>query len=188
MAYSFVDKFQSVSKILVDERLQELIEENRKLKMEVFWRTYSIHHLQYHLACLQIRCNCESCVGNNRYKLNLKPSRNCHDETKERCAVVIFLIRMAKVYGLTVGRVDTLDGISTQEAFQNKFFFLNENPTVFYSQDVHIILPSCTSDWAVVGYIEKLSEAKFPNDPELIKFENFFAAIEWDLDRWDMAK
>ena len=179
MAFSGVDKFPQVAKILVDMRLQELLEENRRLKAEnqrleltVFWRTYGIVQLRERIFSMQSRlhCKCKSChfAGKSRefdgeWDCKLKP---CFE-------------KFARKHGFIVAGEDNnfypiFDEIlGGDECDDGDLQF-------FCSGDVHFVMPTSVTDWVVVGYGEKLNKAKSIHDPELVKLKKFFEKLgDW---------
>ena len=172
MAYSPVDKFLCVAKILTDARLQELVEENRKLKLALFWKTYDIRQLRLRIeAGIQNHLNCE-CKSCHSHEL----SDECNEEWE--CAVTRRFQDIAREHGL-----------STAQENVDKYDYLElgaeMDPRRIQEQDVHIVLPFVDTrsmwlnmDWVVLGYGEKLNQAKSIDDPELIKLKKLFETLE----------
>ena len=55
---------------------------------------------------------------------------------------------------------------------------MDDEAQFFCAGDVHIVLQSSVADWVVLGYGEKLNQAKSTEDPELIKLKKLFQALE----------
>jgi hypothetical protein len=180
MAFSGVDKFPLVAKILVDMRLQELVEENRKLKeyndmleLRVFWRTYGIVQLRARITnaigySLVDHCNCCSCSWAGK-------SRQCNGE--DECNLKICFERLARKHGFTVVGEDgeKFAPIENEDLEEDEEF--NEDLQFFCSGDVHFVMASSVTDWVVLGYGEKLNQAKSIHDPELVKLKKFFEKL-----------
>jgi hypothetical protein len=172
MAYSPVDKFLCVAKILTDARLQELVEENRKLKLALFWKTYDLRKLRDRIASAiqhRLNCKCKSC------HLNGQSGGNFNGEWE--CAVTRRFQDIAREHGLS----------TAQENFDESVYpifdlelgeEMDNEAQIFCAGDVHIVLPSDVTDWVVLGYGEKLTQAKSTEDPELIKLKKLFETLE----------
>ena len=176
MAYSPVDKFLHVAKILTDARLQELVEENRRLKLALFWKTYGVRQLRERIVAIQrrVKCKCKSCNSCGQ-------SREFNGEWE--CAVTRRFEGIAREHGLSTAKdLSTAeDGTVMCYAVTNPELGdeMDDEVQFFFVGDVHIVLQSSvTLGWVVVGYGEKLSEAKFAEDPELIKLKKLFETLE----------
>jgi hypothetical protein len=162
-----VDKFLHVAKILTDARLQELVDETRKLKLALFWKTYDIRHLRNKIYAIQhrIKCKCRSCAFAGQ-------SDECDWECE--CAVTCRFGEIAREHGLSTG----VDGLSMMSIWDPELGDeLDDEVQIFCSGDVHIVLQSSFSDWVIVGYGEKLHKAKSIEDPELIKLKKLFQTL-----------
>ena len=171
MALSPVDKFLHVAKILTDARLQELVDENRKLKLALFWKTHDIGQLRNKIYAIQhrIKCKCKSCNW-------AKQSSEFNDEWE--CAVTRRFEDIARDHGLSTGVDGGADGMcyAIYEPALGEDEW-DDEAQFFYAGDVHIVLPSSITDWVVVGYGEKLNKAKSIEDPELIKLKELFQTL-----------
>lgn len=184
MAFSGVDKFPLVAKILVDMRLQELVEENRRLKAEkamlelsVFWRTYGIVQLRARITnaigySRVDQCNCRSCSWAGK-------SRQCNGE--DECTLKICFERLARKHGFIVAVEDFNEFMPVMNESLEEDEEWNEDLQIFCSGDVHFVMPTSVTDWVVLGYGEKLNQAKSIHDPELVKLKKFFGKLD---DRW----
>lgn len=174
MAFSPVDRFRSVAKILIDVRLQELVDENRKLKLALFWKTYGIRQLRERVfSSIQrrINCKCWSC----RFGKMFNDEQECHSSGDDECAVMHRFEQIASDHGLTVATENFSDIVP---AFYEELGEEDDEAQIFCNGDVHIVLPSSFTDWVVLGYGEKLSQAKSTEDPELIKLKMLFQTME----------
>jgi len=171
MAYFPVDKFLCVAKILTDARLQELVDDNRKLKLSLFWKTYDIRKLRDRISNLQqrIECKCKSCNFCGK-------SREFNGDWE--CAVTRRFEDIAREHGLTTAE-DCDDAGMYVSVFDAELGDeMDDEAQFFYSGDVHIVLQKSIIDWVVCGYGEKLNQAKSIEDPELIKLKKLFQALE----------
>jgi hypothetical protein len=174
MAYSPVDKFLCVAKILTDARLQELVEENRKLKLALFWKTYDLRKLRDRIASAiqhRLNCKCKSCNFCGK----------SHEFNGEwECAVTRRFQDIAIEHGLSVAQ-ESWDGPHKYYPIYDPELGNDEDDSdaqFFCDGDVHIVLPSSVTDWVVLGYGEKLNQAKSTEDPELIKLKKLFETLE----------
>ena len=188
MAFSGVDKFPLVAKILVDMRLLELLEENRKLKAEneklelmVFWRTYGLVQLRDRITSAigsfrVAQCNCRSCkwAGKTRHG-------QCNGE--DECTIKICFERFARKHGfIVVVESDEFFSVMNHHLEEDEQYEeRNEDLHFFCSGDVHFVMATSVTDWVLIGYGDKLNQAKSIHDPELVKLKKFFEKLG---DRW----
>ena len=171
MAYSPVDKFLCVAKILTDARLQELVEENRKLKLALFWKTYDIRQLRLRIEYgiqNHLNCKCKSC--------HLHGESDGDFNGEWECAVTRRFQDIAREHGLSTAQEngDEICSIFVPELGEE----MDDEAQIFCAGDVHIVLQSSVADWVVSGYGEKLNQAKSIEDPELIKLKKLFETLE----------
>lgn len=179
MAFSGVDKFPQVAKILVDMRLQELLEENRKLKEEkekfellVFWQTHNIDWLRGHIYLnrqTHLQCKCQVC--------HLHRTFNGRIAYCQRCSLLEFFWDFAEKHGFKVARASREEGKYENEFVAVENEDLGETWEMFCTGDAHFVIPSDTDDWIVLGYGERLSKARSVHDPEVVKLKEFFREI-----------
>lgn len=89
-----LERLALVSKVFVDTRLLELKRENERLKLELFWRTYSERILheelyKFHSTRKLVHCWCVSCVKHGRSHLD-------QDETEYYAALPVSQTRRCK--------------------------------------------------------------------------------------------
>lgn len=182
MAFSGVDKFPLVAKILVDMRLQELVEENRRLKAEnekfellVFWQTHCIDWFKSLIqATLQkrVKCMCAACHAYNPY--------NGFDGRWE-CTLKLAFRNLAEEHGFSVVPEDDDNYYSYGRDFPYAVTDIEDRDCdwtfQFCSGDVHFVLTSSVADWLVLGYGQKLMQAKSIHDPEVVKLKQFFETL-----------
>jgi hypothetical protein len=178
MAFSGVDKFPLVAKILVDMRLQELVEENQRLKAEkekfellVFWQTHNIHWFNRFIQdTLQTQVK-----GMRRTFSNV-----FHGERWE-CKLRLAFKNLAEEHGLSAVPED-----DDNYPYSQFFGDLSSNPEDrdegwkidFCSGDVHFVVTSSDDEFLVHGYGQKLMQAKSIHDPEVVKLKKFFQTLE----------
>ncbi len=182
MALSGVDKFPLVAKILVDMRLQELLEENKKLRedkelleLRAFWSSHNIDWFKSLIqATLQtrVKCMCEACHAYN-------PSNGFGGRWE--CTLKLAFRNLAEEHGFSVMPEDSSDYYSYGQYFPYSVTDLEDRDDdwtyQFCSGDVHFVLTSSVADWVVLGYGQKLMQAKSIHDPEVVKLKQFFETL-----------
>lgn len=177
MAFSGVDKFPLVAKILVDMRLQELLEENRKLRedkelleLRVFWKSHDMFWFNRFIQdTLQTRINC--------------PRRGFHtffNAEPWECTLRLAFKNLAEEHGLSVvpegdeyyPTSQFLDDLSTKLESRDDTWEYD-----FCTGDVHFVVTSSHEEFLVHGYGEKLMQAKSIHDPEVVKLKQFFKTL-----------
>lgn len=172
MALASVDRFRTVAKILMDARLQEVIEENRKLKLALFWKTYSMAQLRKKIASSiqhRVKCKCRSC--------NFCGKANEFNGEWDECDVTRRFEQIARDCGLS-SAVECWDSGIVPIIDEDLGEEFDDEVQFFCAGDVHIVLPGSFSDWAVLGYGEKLNRAKSIEDPELLKLKKLFETLD----------
>ncbi len=173
MAYSGVDKFPQVAKILIDMRMQELSEENTRLRQEnqklqlmLFWKIHGIEWLRtriYLSMQTHIKCKCRACYWHEA------SDGECNNEWE--CALKQYFKKIAEQHGFSVACEDNVNFVSTIREDLGEG--LANATSTFCTGDVHFVLASSVTDWVVVGYGEKLSMATSVDDPAVIKLKLF---------------
>lgn len=172
MALSGVDKFPLVAKVLVDMRLQELVQENQRLKAEneklklmMFWQTHDISWLRHHIfenIQFYLECGCRRC--------NLFQDINGRIVYRQ-CCNLSFFEDFAEKHGFKVAKA------SLEKRTRIWGETWDDDKVIFYTGDAHFVLPSDTTHLVVLGYGERLSKARSVNDPEVVKLKKFFEEI-----------
>ena len=177
MAFSGVDKFPLVAKILVDMRLQELVQENRKLRedkemleLRVFWKSHNMIWFNSFIQdTLKTRVNC--------------PRRGFHtffNAEPWECTLRSAFKSLAEEHGLSVvPEDDEYDHSHFFDCFSTKLENVdNDWKYNFCSGDVHFVVTSSHNEFCFHGYGEKLMQAKSMHDPEVVKLKHFFETLE----------
>ncbi len=176
MALSGVDKFPLVAKILVDMRLQELVQENRKLREEnqrlertVFWKLHSLDwfkKLIKETLQTRVKCKCKAC--------HWYDSSNGFNGEWD-CSLQLAFKNLAEKHGFIVVHEGSGEyyPITDEDLGETEF-----DPSTFCTGDVHFVLTQSFTDWVVLGFGEKFSEAKSIHDPEVVKLKQFFETLE----------
>jgi len=165
-----IDKLVLVSKMLIDQRFLELKQENESLKLELFWKKYSVAKLQREMESWNLmggpECKCIKCCGGGRagdYELE--------DIQQRVCGFKPAFEDFAAVHGL-------LSGNASHSADNRLPHMSNGTYGGVYDIDAHIIQESHGLGWS---YGAKLWKAKSASDPELKKLVALFEAMNTQI-------
>lgn len=152
MAFSGVDKFPLVAKILVDMRLEELVKENRKLmeenqklELQLFWEMHSCDRLKDRLSLAVGYCQ-------------------------------VRFERLARKYGFTFVGWDGYNFTPSENESLDEDEEGNEDLQIFRPGDIRV-MPQKPVEWIRIEFGEKLDQAKSIHDPELVKLKKFFERL-----------
>ena len=158
--------------------MQELIKENRKLKLEncklnlvLFWKNYGVDQLRERISASfqrRIQCKCQIC-----YFAGKSRERNGEWE----CSVTREFEQFVKQHGFSVAKDGDQDDPNVghvYDIYHNEYDDKLADELQFFSGNVHFVIQSSYSDWVVAGYGEKLNQAKSIDDPELLKLKKLF--------------
>lgn len=163
MALASVDKLQCVAKILIDLRLQDLIAENRKLKLELYWSrrcTDEFERALKHYNNEDNFCDCGNCFP--------------LAERDSDCILMDHVKKCILFYGMTFV-VAGEDGCPARPQRVAESFTLESD---LVDLDVHIV--QMRDGFA---YGSKLWKAKSDDDPELTKLKVLFNS-GFKMNRW----
>jgi hypothetical protein len=161
MALAPVDKLRQVAKILTDVRLDELVKENQRLRLALFWRDHSHERLREVLeGSIQrfIRCECKKCI-----------IKGCSDSFKGswECSVQSYFEKYVNKHGFSA-EIESDCPYVEDDVGESCYF---------YKADVHFVLGSSVMDWVLIGYGNRFHKVKSIQDPELIKLKELFKAL-----------
>jgi len=168
---SHIDRLAVVSRILLDERVIELRQENERLKLEVFWRDNSLFRLRRAMAianCEQMKCMCDGCVIVGRTHSPYEDLRVDPNANINICRFAPWFYAQLLVHGFVVSDDDSDQSHHTPDSFGP----LTRNEC--FDQDCHFV--KLHFDKPVFG--ERLWKAKSVNDPELLKLSDFISFLE----------
>lgn len=165
MSLAPIDRLQTVAKILIDARMQELIEENRKLKLVVFWQNHTPHHLS-------------NAIEEGNYKSEVCECGTCFPEFRRgpACTILSFMQNAVTKHGMSYAvageegcpfepiKNPSIGGLKCKDYFP-EHAFLQE----CYDFDVHIIFRRGMHFPHEFAYGAKLWKPTHANDPELAK-------------------
>jgi hypothetical protein len=165
-----IDKLIIVSKIFADQRVGELITENRKLKLQLFWKDYGTTHLQeaMRFANQKIRgpdCNCLACAVSGR-----KDEDNGMEAEGFECLFKPYFEELLVECEI----VSTNGGWDSEKGFQH---ISNATGNYVFDEDCHIVRIA-RDDWFLFTYGARLWKANNVESPELLKLRNLFEKLQ----------
>jgi hypothetical protein len=165
---SVVDKLVVVSKIFADQRVIELLAENRKLKLQLFWKDYGIKNLEKSMQRANTKtggphCKCLACAVSGR----LDEDEDGEAAGFECCFKPYFDALLLEC------EIETKNG----GGGEGRQHMSNSSGNCVYDEECHIVRLG-RDDWAFFTYGSKLWNATRVDDPELLKLSNLFAKLE----------
>ena len=167
---SVVDKLVLVSRIFADQRVSELLAENRQLKLQLFWKDYGIKNLQESMQRANTKtggpyCKCLACAVSGRL-----------DEDDEAAGFECYFKPYFDALLLEC-EIDTKNG----GGGEGRQHMSNSSGNWVYDEECHIVRIG-RDDWAFFTYGSKLWNATSVDDPELLRLSNLFAKLEEEDD------
>ncbi len=169
---SAADRFASVAKLLSDMRVNELLKENRELKMELFWHKYNYHELRVAMTDANLKfmgpdCKCSEC------SLARRRDDEEDDDASSACRFVPYFNGLLAECGLTSQTVPVLfpDGVERP---------CGGGGHMVLDVDTHLVGIG-SSDWGYFTYGSKLWKACSVDDPELRKLVMLFEKLQEEL-------
>jgi hypothetical protein len=166
-----VDKLVTVSKIFADQRVSELLAENRELRLQLFWKDYGVTHLQEAMRNANQKtggpdCSCLACAVSGRM--------DSENEARGfECSFKPHFEALLVECGL-----ESLNGGGMAPHMQH---MSNSSGNCVYDQDTHLIRIG-RDDWFAFTYGSRLFKAVTASDPELLKLRNLFDKLDYDAD------
>jgi hypothetical protein len=155
-------------------RLQELVNENRKLNLALFWKKYNCEKLRKRISVKfqrRIQCKCHSCCVVDKSLIC-----NCEEE----CSVEREFVQFVEQHGFSVAKESLYgyDKNTVHATYDDEYGPELADEIQFFRGDVHFVIPSNYADWVIAGYGGKFYTAKSINDPELQKLKQLFEALQ----------
>ena len=162
-----VEKAVFVCKLLLDQRVIELKNENEHLKLQLFWKTYNPTHLKELMAAgLGPKCGCMACCVIGRKPDNEEEVAN---HNPWACTFKPWFEQKITKCGMTIGY--GTDGVTDGS--------LVDDYNSLYDVDCHFN-SLARQDWVCWSYGSKLWKATSVNDPELKKLAALFKVLDLD--------
>jgi hypothetical protein len=164
-----LDKLVTVSKVFMDARVSELRKENENLRLQIFWRDYSIQLLADLMGAANNwdnspKCNCLSCAVSGRMDGVVE------SDNARACAFVPWFEEKIAECGMTFGYP-----FPTSTNYQH---MSNTNGGV-YDVDCHFVKLG-RGDWFFFTFGKRLYQAQSTDDPELKKLKKLFELLRND--------
>jgi hypothetical protein len=169
---NIADKLLLVSKIFADERLSELLAENRVLKLKLFWKDHAISQLQIAMINANQKefggpgCKCVVCAVCGR-----DDHYDGYEELDFDCTF--------KPYFETLLRECGLHSMNNNEVISKvvELHMSDDTGNVVYNADTHLVRIG-RNDWDTFSYGSKLWKASSIDDPEIKKLQNLFLKLK----------
>jgi hypothetical protein len=179
-----LDKLITVSKVFMDSRVAELRKENQDLRLQLFWKDYTVNSLKEVMRNANNwdrspHCNCNICAESGRMQPESGRMQHENDDpeidSERDCAYIPWFEEKIAECGLTFGPMAKCSAYHPH--MPNKWKEMHD-------VDYHLVKVS--SDWCSFHYGKKLNNAKTVDDPELKKLENLFQKLyaETTHDLW----
>ena len=162
-------RFASVAKILTDQLVVELVNENRALKLELFWKNHSITKLQNEMQWANQKepggpgCNCLACAVSGR-----KDEENGIPASGFECIFKPYFEALLQECGLSV-----------EPCCEEYCMHISDDTgNTVYNNDSHFVSIG-REDWKAFSYGAKLwKEPHSDQDPELRKLVRLFELLQ----------
>jgi len=168
---NIADKLLLVSKIFADERLSELLTENRVLKLKLFWKDHAISQLQNAMINANQKdsgpgCKCvvcSVCGRNDRY--------DGYEELDFDCTFKPYFENLLRECGL--------QSMNNNEVNPKvvELHMSDDTGNVVYNADTHLVRIG-RNDWDTFSYGAKLWKAASIDDPEIKKLQTLFLKLK----------
>lgn len=170
---SAIDKLVTVSKIFADQRVSELLNENRKLRLQLFWRNHGVPKLKKAMKSANLKtggpnCSCFCCAMSGRH--HMTKDDDSLMEYMDECRFTPYFEALLLECGLEFQIQTINDNEVSREHMSN-----NVDGGRVYNIDTHLICgvarmaPSNVANWCGFSYGTKLWKAKRADNPELLK-------------------
>jgi hypothetical protein len=165
-----VEKAVFVCKLLLDQRIIELKNENESLKLQLFWKNHNPTLLKNAMAAgnqseLGPKCGCSACsVSGRAYEGDVE-----HNVLPWTCTFKPWFEEKIRECGMTIGH--GLDG------FVDGSIVDDHNP--LYDVDCHFN-NLAREDWVCWSYGSKIWKVKSASDAELQKLVDLFKVLDPD--------
>ncbi len=162
-----IDKLVTVSKIFADQRVSELLAENRELKLKLFWKNYGVTHLKEAMqyANQTINCQCLACAVSGRMYTDSE-ARGFECRFKTYFDALLLECGLGSLNGDYTGGVQHMS---------------DEGGNYVCDLDTHLVRIG-RDDWVHFTYGSRLWKVKTDCDPELLKLRTLFNQLKQDTE------
>ena len=171
--HSVIDKLIFVSKMFADQRVSELLAENKELKLQLFWKDHSTTKLKAAMSFANQKsggpgCNCLACAVSGR-----KDENNGIEAAGFDCTFKPYFDSLLLEYGLVSMNCGG-NWVSRPQHVSD------DTPYSFvFDSNCHLVQMG-RDDWFHFTYGARFWKAKSVCDPELLKLYNLFSKLEED--------
>lgn len=166
-----VSNLLTVAKVLYDRDYALVIEENRSLKLQLFWKDFNLKRLKKAMAFANTdgtgpHCTCSACCRSGRVE-----SDEEHAEGFQ-CTFKPWFEGLLESMGMT-----TMWSTHLNENHNHICLGDNQAAASVWDDDSHFAHFSSRDDWFWFTYGSKLWNAKSVDDPELQKLKRLFDVL-----------
>jgi hypothetical protein len=176
---SYFDRLLSTSKVFLDSRFLEILQENKKLKLKLYWKDHNCEKLKEAMTFANQKvegpdCNCLACgVSGRKNENNGKPCEGFD------CLFKPYFEALLLECGITTKSGGSNTALE-HESTQNSVFDASIH-TLVYDVDAHLVTMA-RDDWYLFTYGAKLWKESSAGSAELKKltllFQKLHAYIE----------
>jgi hypothetical protein len=168
---NIADKLLLVSKIFADERVTELIAENRVLKLKLFWKDHAITQLQTAMLNANQKtggpnCKCLACAFSGR-----DDHYDSYEVKGFECTFKPYFENLLCECGLQSLNWNEVDSEMVD------MHMSDDTGNVVYYADTHLVRIG-RDDWVGFSYGSKLWKASSIDDTEIKKLHTLFRKLE----------
>jgi hypothetical protein len=163
-----ISRLATVSKILYEQELLALRQENEALKLSLFWTKYSPTNLKTLMSCANEchpeapQCKCIPCTVSGRH------SGDASSDDMWTCGFKPWFVQKLAECQMDNGYITADSNKHTHEC---------DDSGDVWDVDAHLVQIG-RSDWNTFTYGIKLYKASYINDPELLKLKKLFDILD----------
>lgn len=171
---SYLDRLLTTSKVFFDHRFIEIIQENKKLKLRLFWKDHNCEKLKEAMSFANQKaegpdCNCLACGLSGRKNAN--NGKSCEGF---HCLFKSYFEALLLECGITTKSGGSSVGLEHESAQDSVFDFTIQS--LVYDIDVHFVTMA-GDDWYLFTYGAKLWKERSVESAELQKLSLLFQKL-----------
>ena len=181
-----IDKLVTVSKIFADQRVSELLAENQKLKLKLFWTEYGTTQLQEAMCFANKKvggpaCNCIACAVSERKDSDLqkKAADGLRCIFKPYFDALLCECEIISKKGGSGERIQHMSNTTGNYVFDEDCHVVQIHTAgnFAFDKDCHLVQLG-KDDWYAFTYGSRLWKANSVNNPELLKLRKLFEKLK----------
>jgi hypothetical protein len=180
-------RFPAVAKILTDQLVVRLLEENRNLKLELFWKKYDYAELCEVMKSANQKykgpdCKCLTCDFIGRMTMMDNNNNETTPAQGHNCLFKIYFEGLIADCGMT----HCIDNINNDDLLTT-MMMSGDGGVVTSDIDTHFVDTSEHCDWENFVFGAKIWKARSVEDPELRKLVLLFHKLEEDFEAMELS-